>query len=283
MKKIDYQKPGNIEKRILQILSERDHFDFMNLRASFPIGVTSVEKKCNDLIKLRLINKEKIDGETKYVLTDKGAQVITQGLDNWIRNKVFNEIKDNPYVVTKSTPSVERFTVRTLESEGKIYFDGKIYKIVPGENLDTQNPSIDVPSGNLNGIIDKVINDIYTMQIPSQHMEMEKTHKHEIRHVMNYLEGNKIVEAYSDPVKLTPLGFHIYQIGHDKWRGEKDREELLGEKIKNTHLQNRVESKSNKNWNTKISDWYTQHEKVINLTVAVVTIFGFILALFQFM
>ncbi|MFD1096098.1 hypothetical protein [Salegentibacter chungangensis] len=282
MKKIDYQKPGNIEKRILQILSDRDHFDFMGLRASFPIGVTSVEKRCNDLIRLKLIAKEKIDNEYKYSLTDKGAQVLTLGLEKWIRTETFTEIKNGPYVVTKSTPNIERYTIRSLESEGKIYFDGKHYKIVPGKNLGDQNPSIEVPNENINGIIDKVVNDIYTMDISLQHMELEKTHKHEIRHVMNYLEENKIVEVHSDPVKLTALGYHIYQIGHDKWKREKEREELIGEKIKNNNQNKNSNQKTNKTWNTKISDWYSKNEKVLNFVVALVTIIGFILGLFQF-
>lgn len=152
MNKIDYHKPGIIEKKILQILSERDHFDFMNLRASFPLKVTSVEKKCNDLISLGLITKKKINDETKYSITDQGAQVITHGLDKWIKHKVFNEIKDHPYVITKSTPGLERFAVRNLESDGKIYFDGKLYKIVPGQNLEPQKTSIDIKSENLNGL-----------------------------------------------------------------------------------------------------------------------------------
>ena len=281
MSKVDYEKPASIEKRILRILSERDHFDFINLRASFPIHVTSVEKKCNDLISLGLITKEKINEETQYSLTDKGAQVITHGFDKWIRLKVFKEIKDSPYIVTKSTPGIEIFTIRNLESEGKIYIDGKFYKVVPGENLDVMENSIDVPSGDLNEIIDKVINDIYIMKIPFHQMEIEKTHKHEIRHVMNYLDENEIVVRNSDPVKLTALGVHIYHIGHEKWRKEKDREQLLGEKIKNAHLQNRLEDKSNKNSYSNINEWYSKHEKLINLVVALVTVFGFIIALYQ--
>jgi hypothetical protein len=207
---------------------------------------------------------------------------MTLGLEKWIRTKTFAEIKNGPYVVTKSTPNIERYTIRSLESEGKIYFDGKHYKIVPGKNLDDQNPSIEITNENINGIIDKVVNDIYTMDISLQHMELEKTHKHEIRHVMNYLEENKIVEVHSDPVKLTALGYHIYQIGHDKWKREKEREELIGEKIKNNNQNKNSNQKTNKTWNTKISDWYSKNEKVLNFVVALVTIIGFILGLFQF-
>ena len=276
MNKIDYQKPGNIEKKILQILSERDHFDFMNLRASFPLKVTSVEKRCNDLISLGLITKEKINNETKYSITDLGAQVMTQGLDKWIKHKVFNEIRNQPYVITKSTPGLERLAVRNLESDGKIYFDGKLYKIVPGQNLELQKTSIDIRSVNLNGIIDDVLTDIYTGGIPFHNMEMEKTHKHEVRHAMNYLEEHKLVDPYSDPIKLTPLGIHVYNIGHDKWRIEKDREELHGEKIKNAHLQNILSEKSKKTWKTKINDWYTENEKVINIILGIVAILSLI-------
>lgn len=278
MNKIDFKVPGKTENKILEILSERDHLDFMSLRTFFPLEVTSIEKKCNDLISLGLIRKEKIEKETQYVLTDEGAKSLTRGLDKWIKHKVFNDIKNDLYIITKSTPSIERIAVRNLETEGKIYLDGNIYKVVPGENIET---SIELPSGNLSNIIDKMINDIYTLKIPFDHMQIEKTHRHEVRHVMNYLEENKIVKVGSDPVKLTPLGIHIYHLGFDKWKTEKDREELLGEKIKNSHLQSQLESKSNKSWNNKISDWYTRHEKVINLTVAIVTICGFILALVQ--
>ncbi len=279
MNKIDYQKSGNIEKKILQILSERNHFDFMNLRASFPIEVTSVEKKCKDLISLGLITKERIDNETKFALTDQGAQVFTYGFFKWIRFKVFNEIKDNPYLITKSTPSIERSTIRNLESEGKIYFDGKLYKVVPSQKLESKKSSIDITSENLNGIIDEVITEIYTNELPFHHMEMEKTQKHEVRHVMNCLEENKLVEAYSDPIKLTPLGLHVYHIGYNKWRVEKDREELLGEKIKNAHLQKTLNNKSKKSWKTKVNNWYSENEKIINIVLGIVAILGLIVSL----
>lgn len=278
MNKIDFIVPGKTENKILEILSERDHLDYMSLRSFFPLEVPSIEKKCNDLIFLGLIKKEKIDKEIQYVLTDEGAKSLTRGLDKWIKHKVLNDIKNDLYIITKSTPSVERFAVRNLESEGKIFLDGNVYKVVPGENIET---SIELPSGNPNNIIDKMISDIYTLQIPFDQMQIEKTHRHDVRHVMNYLEENKIVEIGSDPVKLTPLGLHIYHVGFDKWKREKDREELLGEKIKNSHPQSQLGSKDNKSWNNKISDWYTHHEKVINLTVAVVSICGFILALVQ--
>lgn len=280
MNRIDYLKPGNIEKKILKTLSERDSLDFMSLRASFPISITSIEKRCNDLLSLGLIRKDRLDDETIYFITDQGSKVITQGFDNWIKFKIFNEIKNEPYVITKSTPSIERSTVRVLESEGKIYLDGNLYKVVPGQKLKSQKANIDIPSDNLNGIIDKVINDIYTMKIPFHHMAMEKTHKHEIRHVMNYLEENKIVEINSDPLKLTALGFHIYHIGHDKWRKEKDREELIGEKIKNGHLKKKLDEKPNKNWKNKVNDWYSENEKIINIIVAAITVMGFVMAVF---
>jgi len=280
MNRIDYQKPGNIEKKILKTLSERDSLDFRSLRASFPLSVTSFEKRCNDLMSLGLIKKERLEDETIYFITDQGAQVITQGFDKWIRLKVFNEIRNEPYVITKSTPSIERLTVRILESEGKIYLDGNLYKVVPGQKLHTKKPTIDIPSDNLDGLIDKVINDIYIMEIPFHHMAMEKTHKHEIRHVMNYLEDNNIVEVNSDPVKLTALGFQIYHIGHDKWRKEKDREELIGENIKNVHLKDKLDEKSKKIWKTKVNYWYSENEKIINIIVAAITVLGFVIAIF---
>ncbi|UNY97749.1 hypothetical protein MQE36_11705 [Zhouia spongiae] len=148
MRKIDYHKPGNIEKKIIQILSERDHLDFMTLRAFFPIRVTSVERKCEDLITLGLITTEKIDSEVKYALTDDGAQAITQGIDHWVINKVFNQIKSNSYTITKSTPGIERYAIKKLEKEGKIYLEGKFHKTKLSQSTGAENIVLNTPPIN---------------------------------------------------------------------------------------------------------------------------------------
>ncbi|ETN94017.1 hypothetical protein [Zhouia amylolytica] len=191
MNKFDYNKPGNIEKKIIQILSERDHLDFMTIRALFPFGITSVERKCEDLITLGLITTEKIDSEVKYALTDDGAQAITQGIDHWVINKVFNNIKNNSYTITKSTPGLERYAIKKLEKEGEIYLEGKFYKTKLGQNTGAENIVLNTPPIN-------------------------------------------------------------------------------------------SKKQSNKGWLTIIGDWYQKYRDVINLIAALATIFGFILAIFQF-
>jgi predicted transcriptional regulator len=277
MNKTDYKEPGKVEKRVLQILSNRNSIHFMSLRGLFPIEVTEIEKVCNDLIKLGLITKNISQNETIYSLTDKGAQVTTHGLNSWIKKKVSNKIKNNPYVITKSTPNIERHAVRILESEREIFLDGKQYKIVPEQTLEPKIINQENQYHNLNGIIDKVLTYIYTSNIPFSDMSMEKTHKHEIRHVMNYLEEEKLVLPQSDPVKLTSLGIYVYNEGHDKWKREKEQENLIEERIKNFHLQNILNKKPKKTW---INDWYNANEVIIKIFLGIATLMGVILPFF---
>ncbi|NLP59329.1 hypothetical protein [Lutibacter sp. B1] len=128
-----------MEELILKKLLKRGKADFMSLRYDLPI-TTEFKPAFENLQKLKLIEFEKQNNEMIYFLSQDGIDASIKGLDRWAKEKVYNEIKERCFGLTKDTSSIEIKALRDLEDEGFIYESEKRkYKVVPQRKLNINN------------------------------------------------------------------------------------------------------------------------------------------------
>lgn len=124
-----------MEKLILKRLLKRGKTDFLTLRYDFPI-TPEFAPAFENLEKLELIESEKKNNETLISLTPKGIDANIKGLEKWAEKKVYSEIKDNCFGLTKDTSSIEINALRNLEGKGFILeVENSKYKVNPQKKL----------------------------------------------------------------------------------------------------------------------------------------------------
>ena len=134
-----------MEELILKKLLKRGKADFMSLRYDLPI-TTDFKPAFENLQKLKLILSEKQNNETIYFLSQDGIDANIKGLEKWAEEKVYNEIKERCFGLTKDTSSIEIKALRNLEDEGFIYeVEKRKYKVVPQRKFNLKTDKITTP------------------------------------------------------------------------------------------------------------------------------------------
>ena len=132
-----------MEKQILEKLLKRGRTDFMIFRGDFPI-TGDFKPAYENLLKLDLIANERETDKTLITLTPDGIDANKKGLERWVNEKVYSEIKNREFVLTKETTSLEINALRDLEDNGYVYeYDKRKYKITPNKPLNFNNKEID--------------------------------------------------------------------------------------------------------------------------------------------
>lgn len=125
----------SMEERILKRLLKRGNTDFMSLRYDFPM-ITEFGPAFENLEKLKLIESIEKNNITLISLTDNGIMANIKGLEKWAEEKVYSDIKNRCFTLTKNTSSIEIKALRNLEDEGYIYeAEKRKYKINPQNKL----------------------------------------------------------------------------------------------------------------------------------------------------
>ncbi|MCM8570267.1 hypothetical protein NE848_12810 [Gramella jeungdoensis] len=144
-----------VQEHQLRILSGKDKIDYQTLRALFPLGISNFEKQLDELVHLKLVEKNIVDNETIYNITDEGKIANHIGLHKWVKKMVLKRAADYLYPkLTKTTTTLEEKAVRSLENNNDIYFNGKGYKKVPKKEY-TLNPEPTSWYEKFNGFYDK--------------------------------------------------------------------------------------------------------------------------------
>ena len=134
-----------MEELILKKLLKRGKADFMSLRYDLPI-TTDFKPAFEKLQELKLIESEEQNKETIYFLSQDGIDANIKGLDNWAQEKVYTEIKDRCFGLTKDTTSIEIKALRNLEDEGFIYeVEKRKYKVVPQKKFSLKTDKVIPP------------------------------------------------------------------------------------------------------------------------------------------
>ena len=125
-----------MEKQILERLSKRGSTDFMIFRTDFPM-TGEFKPAFENLKRLDLIENELENNKTLVTLTLDGIDATKNGLDKWVKEKVYTEIKNREFILTKSTTDLEINALRDLEDDGFVYeYDKRKYKVSPNKTLD---------------------------------------------------------------------------------------------------------------------------------------------------
>ena len=116
-----------LEEKILNRLSKKIKVDFLTFRSKFPL-TTEFKDSYDNLIDLDLIET---NGD--YIqLSLKGIKANQKGLDIWTKEKVYSDIKNMNFWITKDLQRLELLTLRNLENEEYVYDSGNgKYKIIP--------------------------------------------------------------------------------------------------------------------------------------------------------
>ena len=144
-----------VQEHQLRILSGKDKIDYQTLRALFPLGIRNFQEQLDELLYLKLIEKERIENETFYSITDEGKIANHIGLHKWVKKMILQDAEEYLYPrLTKTTTSLEEKSVRSLENNNDIYFNGKGYKKVPKKKY-SLNPEPLSWYDKFNGFYDK--------------------------------------------------------------------------------------------------------------------------------
>ena len=138
-----------MENKILQRLSKRGPTDFMILRPDLPY-TSEFPGSYKNLLKLKLIEEKQVDKNTIVQLTLDGVEASHKGIDKWVQNKVFEEIKKREFVLTKDTSEMELKALRYLEDNKEVYeIEKRKYRVFPGKNSSKiiNNPSNQAKTG----------------------------------------------------------------------------------------------------------------------------------------
>jgi hypothetical protein len=119
-----------VEEQILRKLSKLKEIDFQTFRADFPL-TPEFKVSYDNLKDLKLISE---NGD--YIqLSLNGIDAINRGLKNWTKEKVYSDIKNANFAITKDLPRLELQALNKLEHEGYVYNVGmRKYKLVPKMN-----------------------------------------------------------------------------------------------------------------------------------------------------
>lgn len=128
-------RPAQVEQ--LKLIEHHGNIDYQTLRGFFPLRIDDFENQLNELVHLELVKKEKIDNENVYTITEEGKRANKLGLSEFVKRMVIKEAELFLYPrLNKSTTLLEENAVRQLENSGKIFFNGKGYKVVPSKEYE---------------------------------------------------------------------------------------------------------------------------------------------------
>ena len=140
-----------MEEQILRKLSKLKKVDFQTFRADFPL-TPDFKSSYENLKDLELIS-ENVD----YIqLSLNGIDATNRGLKNWTKEKVYSDIKNANFAITKDLPRLELQALNELEHEGFVYNAGmRRYKLVPKMNYTIKPKEIETSdnSSKKNNII----------------------------------------------------------------------------------------------------------------------------------
>ncbi|MDT0691576.1 hypothetical protein RM549_17425 [Salegentibacter sp. F188] len=142
-----------MEEKILKRLLKRGETDFMIFRGDLPF-TGEFKPAYENLKKLKLIETRSVNNESKVSLTIDGLDANKKGLKNWVEEKVYTEIKNREFVLTKETTALELGVLRDLEDKGFVYeYDKRKYKVTSNkplnlkkEKIPQQTPKIEKPN-----------------------------------------------------------------------------------------------------------------------------------------
>lgn len=112
-----------MEQKILRRISQTGRVPFMELRAHFPLANFTVAYQ--NLKRIKVIQEIPGEGESNVEITPEGREAIIKGFSDWMKEKVFNDVKNGDFILTKELTDLETSAARLLEQEGYIIKSGK--------------------------------------------------------------------------------------------------------------------------------------------------------------
>lgn len=123
-------KDNLMEQKILDKLHDSGKTDFMIFRNYFPF-TPNFRIAYNNLKTLKLIEENRYSDITFINVSDDGAEAAFKGLDVWVKNKVYGDVKRGEFILTKQTTRLEVNALKELENAGDIKeYQKRKYKIV---------------------------------------------------------------------------------------------------------------------------------------------------------
>lgn len=121
-----------MEEEILEKLHDSGQTDFMIFRSYFPLS-PKFRIAYENLKDLKLLEEVSFKNITFVNLSDEGVEASLKGIESWVEQKVYEDIKEGKFTLNKSITRLEVEALQRLKNEGEVYeHSKKQYKIRSG-------------------------------------------------------------------------------------------------------------------------------------------------------
>lgn len=121
-----------MEEEIIEKLHNSGQTDFMIFRSYFLLS-PKFRIAYENLKDLKLIEEVSFKGTSFVNLSDEGVEASLKGLETWVEQKVYEDIREGKFILNKSTTRLEVEALRRLKNEGEVYeYSKRQYKIGSG-------------------------------------------------------------------------------------------------------------------------------------------------------